>query len=226
MAPGYPPYLHQTPHRLRQWGPYGRTFTVPGRSFKGPWIDDDYRQWRYWYLTRKTHQRSRRLLKNHDLMMSRGTEAFVKGKYEQARSAFVLAADMNKFDPASRIHAAHACFALGRYSQSVRWLREAFGLEPRIRDLPYDLRTDYGRPSEFDDHLAALKASVQAFPKEIDPLIVLGYVYYYIGQRDQAHQALRKAKDCLAKAAPKDELVTTLLEATAPSRFAVGNKDG
>ena len=84
-----------------------------------------------------------------------------------------------------------------------------------LRELPYDVRTDYGEPQAFDAHLAALKGSVEAFPDEADPLILLGYVSYYTGQRADAHRALRQAGDRL----PKDELVAMLLKATQPSRF-------
>ncbi len=228
---GYPygwPYLpdryygapYAIPHRLRQWGPYGYPFSVPGQGFRGRWIDDDYRQWRYWHLSKKGKQRTKRLLEARDLMMSRGVLAFASGQYEQARSAFVLAADMDKGDPASRIHVAHSCFALGRYGEAVRHLRRAFQLEPRIRELPYDIRTDYGRQEDFDEHLAALRAAVAAFPKEVDPLILLGYVHLYTGQRTEAYQALSRASERLVKGAPRDELIAALIENCKPPRFA------
>lgn len=213
------------PYRIRQWGPDGRPFLMPGRPFVGPWIDDDERQWRRWYLARRTKTRSSRLKQTHDLMMARGVAAFAAGDYEQARSGFVLAASTNVYDAASRVHAAHSCFALGRYDQAVRWLREAFRLEPRIRELPYDIRSDYGNPADFDAHLGALKATAAALPGEAEPLIMLGYVHYYTGQRAEAHRALTRASQRLARNAPEAELIAGLLENCAPSRYAA-NKAG
>jgi len=225
IAP-YGGHAYSGPYRLRTWGPYGSPFVIPGRSFRGPWIDDDYRQWRYADRTRQSKKRTKRLLESHHKMMSRGLAAFAKGDYERARSAFVLAADMNHGDPASRVHAAHGCFALGRYSQAVRWLREAFRLEPRLCDLPYDIRTDYGAPKDFEAQLSALKGSVAAFPDEPDPLILLGYVSFYAGQRTEAHDALLQARRLLGDRAAKDHLVITLVEASQPSRFVARKKDG
>ncbi|MBN1346975.1 MAG: tetratricopeptide repeat protein [Phycisphaerae bacterium] len=216
----YDPYATQAPYRLRQWGPDGRTFGVPGRPFRGYWIDDDYRQWRHWSQSRKSNERGQRLLNTHGKMMSRGLAAFAQGDYDQARSAFALAASVNVFDPACRIHMAHACFALGRYGQAVRWLREAFGLEPRILDLPYDVRTDYGDPDDFVGHVARLERAVQGFSNEADPLIVLGYVRYYTGDRTKAYEALSLAGQRVAKNEPKRELIEMLLEASEPSRYA------
>ena len=222
----YDGYAYGTPHRLRTWGPYGSPFIVPGRSSRGPWIDDDYRQWRYADRTRQSKKRTKRLLESHRKMMSQGLAAFAKGDYERARSAFVLAADMNHGDAASRIHAAHGCFALGRYGQAVRWLREAFHLEPRLCDLPYDIRTDYGDPKDFEAQLSALKGSIAALPDEPDPLILLGYVSFYAGQRAEAHDALVQARRRLGDQAAKDHLVTTLVKASEPSRFVARKKDG
>jgi tetratricopeptide (TPR) repeat protein len=168
--------------------------------------------------------RSKRLLETQGRMMARGLAAFAEGRYQDARSAFVLAADANVSDSASRIHAAHACFALQRYDEAVRWLREAFGLEPRIRELPYDLRSDYGRVEEFDEHLAALEASVQAFPNDASPLIVLGYVQFYMGNRNEAYQALRRVARRMGDKARRDDLLTLLLEASKPSKYAAVKK--
>jgi len=231
QAYGYP-YVHNGSYvwpagRGHWYTPYGfpgyhRGFT---RAYRGSWYDYYERVRNRKRFTKRTRDRSERLAESHRVKMSQGLQAFGAGQYEVARSAFGLAAGMDITDPASRIHAAHACFALGRYSRAVKWLREAFGLEPRIRELPYDLRNDYGRQEDFDAHLAALKGSLEAFPKEVDPPILLGYVHYFTGNRAHAYDALCKAKPRLAKG-KRDDLLALLLEASEPSRFVARKSDG
>lgn len=215
----YPHASVEPPYGYRGWrSPPGANYTPPWK-LRGRMLDDNYYFWRYWYLTKRTKERSKRLGKKHELMMARGLTAFASGDYEQARSAFVLAASMNTFDPACRIHAAHSCFALARYDRAVHWLGEAFHREPRIRELPYDIRSDYGSAKDFQTHLATLRTCVAKFPKEAGPLIVLGYVSYYVGDRPGAYQALSKASKRLAKAAPEAKLVKTLMETCRPRQF-------
>jgi hypothetical protein len=206
------------------WSPMG----YPGYGYYGydpsffddyyPWIDPEYRYERYQRLTTQSAQRTTRLLNKNRGMMSQGLQAFAEGQYERALSAFRLAADMNKSDPAARVHAAHTCFALGRYSQAVRWLRDAFNLEPRLRDLPYDIRDDYGRREDFEVQLVKLKGALELNPDDVDLLTLLGYVHYYTDQRTEAYEALRKVKERLPRNARRDELVSGLFEACAPER--------
>ena len=222
---GYP-YEYGGSYRLRQWGPDGQPFLVPGRPFKGLWIDDDDRQWRYWAHVRGSKKRGERLLAGHRKMMARGLEAFAAGDYGRARSAFVLAGSMNEYDPACRVHLAHSYFALGRYRMAVGALRQAFWLEPRIRELPYDVRSDYGRPQDFATHLAALKQSVEAFPAEPDLPLLLAYVSYYTGQRAEAYPALLEAKRRSAKDGPNRRLISLFMEVCKPSPFLARKTDG
>ncbi len=231
LAYGYP-YVHNGRYVWPVGGgyhyyPYGSLGYHGGftRAYRGSWYDYYERVRNRKRFTKRTRDRSERLAESHRTKMSQGLQAFAAGQYEVARSAFVLAAGMDISDPASRIHAAHACFALGRYSQAVQWLREAFGLEPRIRELPYDLRNDYGRQEDFDAHLAALKGCLEAFPKEVDPPILLGYVHYFTGNRTEAYEALCKAKPRLPKG-KQDDLLALLLEASEPSRFVARKPEG
>jgi len=233
---GYPPGRFLSPYPACPpapvwypvvWPWYGGYWYGSGAPyFQRPWIDDEYRYFRYGRAMEQTHERTKRLLDSHHQMMLEGVAAFRDGRYEQALSAFKLAAGMNVFDPTSRVHAAHACFALHRYGEAVRWLREAFRLEPRLCELPYDLRSDYGRGEDFEEHLASLKSAVELVPTERDPLILLGYVYLYTGRRAEAHQALTQAAERLGTSAPRDELVSMLQKASEPNRSVAGRKDG
>ncbi len=218
------PYAHAYGgrYRLRQWGPNGPLMGVPGRGYDGPWIDDDYREWRYWYKWRTSKRRTRRLLQGHEEMVNRGVRLFAEGRYEEARSAFLLAADMNHGDPASRLHAANACFALQRYDRATHWLEEAFHLEPRLSHLPLDPRRDYGRQEDFNAHLKAVRSAVSLFPREHGPKIVLAYVLYYTGDRDEAHEMLSRVNSETKGngRSKREHLITTLLSASDPGKYA------
>ncbi len=224
VSPGMVAGYGGVPFRLRQWGPDSPVFAVPGRGHGG-WIDDDYRQYRYWKAVRDDRARTRSLLGTHDTMMKRGLAAFAHGNYAMARSAFRLAAKANVFDPACRVHLAHACFALGRYAEAARNLRDAFHLEPRLADLPFDVRDDYGRAEDFAHHLAALeKAATAAAGPEV--LIVLGYVQYFTAERGEAYMALNQALKMLDERAAKERhLLGVLIEGCRPSRFVRGAEE-
>jgi len=200
------------------WSPSYSWYPPLVYSDPGPWIDDGYRYERYEGAKEVSRKRSKGLLSKQQVLMSDGLRAFEAGRYEQALSLFRLATGLNTYDPAARIHAAHAAFSVRRYSEAVRWLRSAFDLEPRLVDLPYDVRDDYGNREDFNDHLAALKAAIAASPNENDLLILLGYIHFYSDRRGEAARVLRQVADRRPKNAPKDELVSILLDRSEPEK--------
>lgn len=158
------------------------------------------------------HKRTERVLAHASMHLSRGLDLFHAGRYREAASTFKLAAETNQGDPTARIYAAHAFFTIGRYKDAVVMLRRAFELEPDIVYLMYDMRDDYGRRGDFDAHLKALESAHRSFPRNLDRLIMLGYVRCYSHLRDTAYDVLAKAH----KIAREDRLVTRLLECAQP----------
>jgi len=144
--------------------------------------------------------------------LQRGLTLFRQGRYREAAGAFKLAAETNQGDPAARIYAAHALFATGRYRDAVRYLRRAFELQPRIALLDYDLRDDYGKRADFDEQLEELEKALRRFPRNLDRLVVLGYVHRYSNQLERAYEALARA----SKINPRDRLVARLMENCQP----------
>ena len=94
----------------------------------------------------------------------------------------------------------------------MKFLRRAFELQPKIVFLGYDMRDDYGKRADFDKQLATLQIASKRFPRNVDRLIMLGYVHYYTGQRDRAYFPLDRAN----KIDPRDRLVERLLDNARP----------
>ncbi len=126
--------------------------------------------------------------------MSAGLKDFWYGRYESAAANFLLAGALNQGDPASRLHAGQALFAIGKYTEALAQIRRAFELQPRIAILTFDLRRDYGEPREFDQQLEALAKTIRKDPSRTDDWILLAYMRYFTDRRDRARELLRKLK--------------------------------
>jgi len=140
--------------------------------------------------------------------MENGLRAFGRHAYSGAARSFILAARLNQGDAASRIHAAHAMFALGRYHEAIPFLRRAFELQPRIAQLPLDMRDDYSERKDFTNRLNSLTQAAGASPKDADLWFLLGYCHMYSGSPAEAYRALKTA----AELRREDRLIQALLE--------------
>lgn len=138
-------------------------------------------------------ERTERVLNNARKHYERGLKLFQQGMYHQAARALRLAADTDQGDPVSRIYAAHAHFAIGRYNDAVGYLRRAFDLQPKIAMLTYDLREDYKDSKEFDKQLEELERAIKFSPRRIERLVLYGYILSYSGMREKAYEPLYKA---------------------------------
>ncbi|HOB75499.1 MAG TPA: tetratricopeptide repeat protein [Phycisphaerae bacterium] len=169
------------------------------------------------YFDETSNARTGSLLQSALTSRDRGLAHFHKGQYREAADAFRLACDVNHGDPAARIYAGHALFATGRYREAVKYLRKAFELQPRIVYLTYDMRQDYPNRTDFDQQVAALREALRLAPRDSDRLFMLGYVYYYGGQREQAYSIFSQ----LVYWHPGDALARKLMEACQPPDVAV-----
>jgi tetratricopeptide (TPR) repeat protein len=141
-------------------------------------------------------------LATYQQAMAAGHFEFAGGRYRAAMREFLLAASVNQGDPASRICAAHTCFALGDYETAVRLLRRAVELQPKWPYLPMDIRGAYGTRADFAKHLKALHGALERDVGNADLWFLLGYCCYYSNQMDEAAEALGNA----AKLHPEDRL--------------------
>jgi tetratricopeptide (TPR) repeat protein len=228
FLPG-PYYYAPTPRRLpehrRSFSDYRYFDGQPGRygyGYNSYGFGDDYagsiyrfgfgRGADYTRFRVESEERTQRALRQFFGHLARSLTLFHEGRYREAADGFKLAADTNHGDSAARLYCAHSLFAVGHYRDAVPFLRRAFELQPKVVFLNFDLRDDYGDLADFADHLDALEQALARSPQNLDRLILLGYVYYYTGQRDRAFGVLSTA----SRIAPRDPLVLRLLDNSRP----------
>jgi tetratricopeptide (TPR) repeat protein len=170
-----------------------------------------YEQGRYdadheylWYIAA---QRAGRLLNQHKEIFDEGLIMFRDGRYDWSAIRLLGAAEKNHSSAASRLHAGHAVFALGRYDDATRLISRAFELAPSLAHKPYDIREEYGKKDDFDRHLAALRSYVRGHPDEAGAVTLLGYVTFYSEGPGAAYPHLRQA----ARLDPKSYFIPKLL---------------
>ena|GEM_PF-7122768 len=141
--------------------------------------------------------------------MSDGLLAFRNADYAQAVRNFIRAAKVNQGDPASRIHAAHAMVAIGRYHEALPALRRAFQLQPKIAYLALDIRRDYGPKADLDAHLKELAGAAREAKDDPALWLLLGYYQFFSGREGKALKSLETADEL----APGDFMTEALLDA-------------
>lgn len=173
-------------------GPYG-----PGYYNRNSWYQ--------WYVA---SHRAGQLFDARAWRLDDGLSLFRASRFERAAVALLGAARLDHTDAASRVHAGHALFAVGRYDEAVKLLARGFELAPRLATSAYDIRDDYGDTSKFDDHLKRLKTYVATHPRDADGVALLGYVLFYTQGPSAAYSALSRASHLR----PKDMFIPKLLD--------------
>jgi tetratricopeptide (TPR) repeat protein len=159
----------------------------------------------------QVYRRDQALLARNASLTDEGTALLRAGLYQRAAVTLLAAAEANHDDALSRVRAGHALFALGRYDEATRHIGRAFELQPPLATLTYDLRDDYGRQSDFQQHLAALEQFVARQPRSPGGTTMLAYVRYYTTGPSSAYSLLRTAK----RLDPRNGLVDRLLAVSA-----------
>lgn len=141
--------------------------------------------------------------------MRNGLAAFRQGDYATAVRQFILAANLNQGDAASRLHAAHAMVALGHYDEAAPAVRRAIQLQPQLVYLSLDIRADYGVKQDFDVHYAKLKSATEQQADHPDLWFLLGYYQFFSGRAQDAYPSLKKSDEL----APGSRTTQRLLDA-------------
>ncbi len=191
-------YRHD-PYAAYGYGPYGGHV---GAAYEQGRYDADHEY--LWYIAA---QRAGRLLNQHKEIFDEGLIMFRDGRYDWAAIRLLGAAEKNHSSAASRLHAGHAVFALGRYDDATRLISRAFELAPSLAHKPYDIREEYGKKGDFDRHLAALRSYVRRRPNEAGAVTLLGYVTFYSEGPGAAYPYLRQA----ARLDPESYFIPKLL---------------
>ena len=128
----------------------------------------------------------------HDSLMSEGDDFFHRGEYEKAADAFSRAASLLPESAVARLARGHALFALGRFEESARSLREGMQYEPQWAFYELDLRGFYGDDAEFERHVSKLEAKL-AERAEPECLFELAYIRAFSGARESARDLFAEA---------------------------------
>lgn len=179
------------------WGPAVADSPCYGNGYGDGDVADAYNQGRYdadheylWFIA---SQRAGRLINQSAEMFDEGILLFRDGHYERAAIKWIGAGDTNQGNAAARLHAGHAMFALGRYADGVEMLARAFELSPTLAYKTYDIRDEYGNQSDFELHLANLKARVVQRPTDPNAMAMLGYVLFFTDGPEEALPVLSRA---------------------------------
>ncbi len=201
---------------------YDRDYGYPYGSYRDDHYTDAYKQGHYdanhEYGDYIFAERAARLLDANREKLDEGMSFFRAGNYGRAAVAWLGASKLNEADAASRVHAGHALFALGRYTDAVNLLSRGFELAPILAQSTYDIRTDYTDQSDFTRHLATLKGYVAKHPNDVEAMTLLGYVLSHSRGPASAYAVLNRARALR----PKDAFIEKLWETTK----AVSPQDG
>lgn len=183
----------------------------PGGHGYGYDAEAAYNQGRYdadheylWFIAAT---RAGRLLNQYAEKFDLGVIQFREGNYDRALVNLLGAAEKNQANAASRLHAGHALFALGRYSEAASLIARAFELSPGLPYKTYDIRDEYGKKADFEAHLARLKLFVARHPNEIGGVTMLGYVTFYTEGPGKSYKYLKRAYSL----SPTDMFIPKLL---------------
>jgi len=139
-------------------------------------------------------------------ILGEGNVAFSQGRYEDARQTYARAMLIDERDGYAKMLFAWASFALGDYPLAATAVRRAMLTSPDLVQYPINVRLHYGDITALDHQVDALQRYVAAHPDDREADLLLGYVYYSIGD---VQRALAVFND-LAQSDPADEAVNSL----------------
>ncbi len=119
-------------------------------------------------------------------MMADGTRFFQQGSYAQAADRFMRVASADPQNVDARLAYAVARFATGDYQMSAAAVRQGVQMFPEVVNSVFDVRGMYGNPADFDQQWQHLAQRLQDQPDDSDALLVLGFVYHFVGDREHA----------------------------------------
>lgn len=132
-----------------------------------------------------------------------------QGRYYRAADAFALASVYRPRDPQVHVGKSHALFAAGEYVGSALYLARAIELDPLLALQPSDLVKVAGGPERFISRFNDLEACSQDNHAPQFQFL-LAYVYYQMGQSQQAKVAIEAAQEQLPSSAAVDILKATV----------------
>ncbi|MEK6643256.1 MAG: hypothetical protein AABZ08_05050 [Planctomycetota bacterium] len=115
-------------------------------------------------------------MKELEGLLDKGDDHFSRGRYAEARDEYTRAIVVGGDDPGVRIPFGMSEFALGRFADASRAMRQAATAQPPFDPDTIDVRQAYERLGEFDAHVRGLEQHVAAHPFDPDGLFLLGFI--------------------------------------------------
>jgi tetratricopeptide (TPR) repeat protein len=196
---------HPYPHEYPDSG-FSRVYGSPWDSFHTYGQElEHYRQREQWAREELTY------LTQHDYLV-RGLSEFRAGNYASAARSLRAATELNHGDSASRIHAGQALVATGVYDEAAKHFRRGFELRIRLLNVPFNLQADYGRKTDYVEHVAQLESYCRSHPGDGPAWLVLAIERFFGPDPGSAREAMLKVEALF----PKDAFATRLVEAAKP----------
>jgi hypothetical protein len=130
-----------------------------------------------------------------DRIAEAGRRAFADGQYGRALELFRRSAAIIPDEPSAYFLVAQAQFALGKYREAVAAIDFGMRVRPDWPDARFNSRDLYWKkPEMFDDHLAALRQAVAAFPDDPNLVFLFAHQLWFDGKRDEARPLFQKAE--------------------------------
>lgn len=164
-----------------------------------------------WFIA---SQRAGRLLNQYRVLFDEAIILFRDGRYDWAAIKLLGAAEKNHANAASRLHAGHALFAMGKYDEAVKLIARAFELSPSLAHKQYDIRDEYGDRADFDEQRDRLKSYIGLHPNDAAALTLLGYVTFHSEGPGASYPYFKRA----ARLDPGNYFIPKLLESARFSR--------
>ena len=142
-------------------------------------------------------------------LIGQGNEAFLAGRYDEARRAYVSAMLADERDGYAKFLYSLANFAAGDYDVAGMALRRALLTTPALIDYPVDVRSLYGVPTIFEKQLERLIRFVGDHADDRGASLLLAYLHYATGQPERA----LPVADRLSKSDANDSVAALLRDA-------------
>ena len=130
-----------------------------------------------------------------DTLIGQGNAAFLAGRYDEARRAYVSAMLADERDGYAKFLYALANFAMRDYEVAGMALQRALLTTPALIEYPVDVRGLYEPPFLFEAQLKHLSGYVDGHADHRSALLLLGYLHYASGQAERALQIVTRLSE-------------------------------
>ena len=131
-------------------------------------------------------------------LMGQAEGLLKSGQYYYAARTYGRASGMRPENPLAQLGLAYSLIGAGEVISATESLGKAMELFPEQARGKIDLKGFFQNPEEFQRVTSRLEAKVDIRPNNARLRLLLGYVYYYGGQKEEAVELLKTAVE-LAK---------------------------